>query len=230
MTGSAPIKVLVIRDHLAPAGGTTYLLETLPQFDPARVRPSLCVLEPTGSGGARPRGGGIRPVFLERRTRDPRGLLDLLRLVRAEPPDLLFLSGPKSNLLGRLVARWSRVPAILRLNNMLPEAPGVALLQRRLAASTAAGVAVSNAVQEWASRQYALPPERIRVVYEGRNVDRFAMHRAGRPRAHPRSGRHRRRCCTDRADRPGRREPEGAGPDDPPHAGDFGDDDPTPSC
>ncbi|MGH6905079.1 MAG: glycosyltransferase, partial [Geminicoccaceae bacterium] len=174
MTGSAPIKVLVIRDHLAPAGGTTYLLETLPQFDPARVRPALCVLQPRCPVACAFEAAGIRPVFLPRRTRDPRGLLDLWRLVRAERPDLLFLSGPKSNLRGRLVARWSRVPAILRFNYMLPEAPGVALLQRRLAASTAAAVAVSNAVQQWASRQYGLPPQRIRVIYEGRNVDRFA--------------------------------------------------------
>jgi glycosyltransferase involved in cell wall biosynthesis len=174
MTGSAPIKVLVIRDHLAPAGGTTYLRETLPQFDPARVRPSLCVLQPSRPVAREFEAAGIRPVFLERRTRDPRGLLDLLRLVRAQRPDLLFLSGPKSNLLGRLVARWSGVPAILRLNNMLPEAAGIALLQRRLASATAAGVAVSNAVKQWASRHYGLPPERIRVIHEGRNVDRFA--------------------------------------------------------
>jgi glycosyltransferase involved in cell wall biosynthesis len=164
----------VIRDHLAPAGGTTYLLETLPQFDPARVRPSLCVLQPRGPEACAFEAAGIRPVFLPRPARDPRGLLDLLRLVRAERPDLLFLSGPKSNLRGRLVARWSRVPAILRFNYMLPEAPGIALLQRGLAASTAAGVAVSKAVQQWASRQYGLPPQRIRVIYEGRDVDRFA--------------------------------------------------------
>jgi glycosyltransferase involved in cell wall biosynthesis len=174
MTGSVPIKVLLIRDHLAPAGGTTYLLETLPQFDPARVRPSLCVLEPSRPAARAFEAAGIRPVFLERRTRDPRGLLDLLRLVRARRPDLLFLSGPKSNLLGRLVARWTGVPAILRLNNMLPEAAGIALLQRRLASGTAAGVAVSHAVKHWASHDYALPPERIRVIYEGRNVDGFA--------------------------------------------------------
>jgi glycosyltransferase involved in cell wall biosynthesis len=174
MTGSAPIKVLVIRDHLAPAGGTIYLLETLPQFASTQVRPSLCVLQPWCPVAREFEAVGIRPVFLERRAQDPRRLLDLMRLVRAHEPDLLFLSGPKSNLLGRLAARWSGVPAILRLNNMLPEAAGIALLQRRLASATAAGVAVSNAVKQWASRQYGLPPERIRVIYEGRNVDRFA--------------------------------------------------------
>jgi len=46
ITGPAPIEVLVIRDHLIWSGGTMYFLETLPQFEPARVRPSLCVLQP----------------------------------------------------------------------------------------------------------------------------------------------------------------------------------------
>jgi glycosyltransferase involved in cell wall biosynthesis len=48
------------------------------------------------------------------------------------------------------------------------------LLQRCLASSTAAGIAVSHAVQRWASRQYALPPQRIRVVYNGCDIERFA--------------------------------------------------------
>jgi glycosyltransferase involved in cell wall biosynthesis len=174
VTGRTPIEVLVIRDHLLWSGGTIYLLETLPQFDPARVRPSLCVLQPPCSVARDFEAAGIRPVFLERRQRDPRRLLDLVRLVRAQRPDLLFLSGPKSNLLGRLAGRWTGVPAVLRLNNTLPEAAGMALLQRRLATSTAAGVAVSNAVQQWASGHYGLPPERIRVVYDGRDVGRFA--------------------------------------------------------
>jgi glycosyltransferase involved in cell wall biosynthesis len=106
--------------------------------------------------------------------RDPRSLLDLLRLVRSSGADLLYLSGPKSNLLGRVVARWSGVPAVLRLNNMLPEPAAILLAQRRLASSTAAGVAASKAVQRWATRQYALPPERVPVIYEGHDVAHFA--------------------------------------------------------
>ena len=175
ITDRAPIEVLVIRDHLIWSGGTIYFLETLPRFDPTRVRLSMCVLQPRCPVARDFEAAGIRPVFLERRQRDPRRLLDLVRLVRARRPDLLFLSGPKSNLLGRLAARWTGVPAVLRLNNMLPEAAGVALVQRRLASGTTAAVAVSNAVRQWASRHYALPPERIRVVHDGRDVDRFAM-------------------------------------------------------
>jgi glycosyltransferase involved in cell wall biosynthesis len=175
VAGRTPIEVLVIRDHLLWSGGTIYLLETLPQFEPTRVRPSLCVLQPPCSVARDFEAAGIPPVFLERRRRDPRRLLDLVRLVRAQRPDLLFLSGPKSNLLGRLAARWTGVPAVLRLNNALPEAAGMVLLQRHLASGTAAAVAVSKAVQQWASCHYAMPQERIRVVHDGRDVDRFAM-------------------------------------------------------
>jgi len=175
ITGQGPIEVLVIRDHLVRSGGTTYFLETLPQFEPARVRPSLCVLQPRCPVAREFEAAGIGPVFLERRRRDPRRILDLVRLVRAQRPDLLFLSGPKSNLLGRLVARWTGIPAVLRFNNTLAEPAGRAWLQRRLASDAAGAVAVSEAVRQWASRQYALPAPRIRVVYSGHDVDRFAM-------------------------------------------------------
>lgn len=117
---------------------------------------------------------GIRPVFLERPGRDPRRLLDLMRLVRAREATLLFLSGPKSNLSGRLVARWDGVPAVLRFNNTLPEPVGMALMQRRLASGTAGAVAVSEAVRQWASRTYALPLRCIQVVHSGRDLARFA--------------------------------------------------------
>jgi glycosyltransferase involved in cell wall biosynthesis len=51
----------------------------------------------------------------------------------------------------------------------------MALIQRRLASSTAAALAVSHAVRQWAIRHYALPPERVEVLYPGHDLDRFPV-------------------------------------------------------
>ena len=54
------------------------------------------------------------------------------------------------------------------------ETPGMAIVQRRFAACTALGLAVSEAVRHWAIREYALAPRRMEVLYNGHDVDRFA--------------------------------------------------------
>jgi glycosyltransferase involved in cell wall biosynthesis len=46
-------------------------------------------------------------------------------------------------------------------------------LQRRLASSTAKALAVSQAVRDFVVREFAIPPERVDVLYNGLDVDRL---------------------------------------------------------
>jgi glycosyltransferase involved in cell wall biosynthesis len=168
-----PITVLYIRDHLVWSGGTGYLLDTLPRFDPARIQARLCVLQPRGPLADRFASTGVRPIFVERRSRDPRRLLDLIRIARQERPDLLLLSGPRSMLQGRLLALRSGLPVILRFNNMLPEGRLALMAQRQLAGVTTSAFAVSHAVRHWAARTYSLPEDRIEVIHDGIDTGRY---------------------------------------------------------
>jgi glycosyltransferase involved in cell wall biosynthesis len=169
-----PIHVLFIRDHLARTGGTTYLLETLAQLDPARVRSSVCVLQPRSSASRDLEQLGVYTAFLNRAKRDPRRLADLDRILRETDADVLHLLGPKSFLWGRLLARRHRLPAIPHFHSMLPEPPMMAPVQRRLSRWTIAALSPSYAVRDWAAREYALPRDRIHVIYNGHDAARFA--------------------------------------------------------
>jgi glycosyltransferase involved in cell wall biosynthesis len=173
------LRVLFLSDHLGHAEGrihgvTTYFLETLPAFDRARVTPTLCILQPHHQAAPRLAAAGVEPLFLGRTKWDPRSFLDLIRLLRRREIDLLHVSGEKSLLLGRLAARLTGRPVIAHFHDTLPAPPWMRPLQRRLAPSTVAAVAVSNWVRDWAIGEFALPPERITVVYNGHNVAHFA--------------------------------------------------------
>jgi hypothetical protein len=100
-----PLKVVYIRDHLKQGGGTTALVETLPRFDAARIAPSLCVLQPRGEIAQVFEAAGVPTVCIAHRKLDPRCLLDVKAWVRGCGPALLVLSGPKSLIVGGLVAR-----------------------------------------------------------------------------------------------------------------------------
>lgn len=113
--------------------------------------------------------------FAGRSKRDPRHLLDVRACLRAWQPDLLVLSGPKSMVVGGLLARALRLPASPRFNNMLPVSKATTWAQRRLLSTTTVAVAVSQAVRDWAAAHYMLPLGRIEVIHPGHETERFAL-------------------------------------------------------
>jgi glycosyltransferase involved in cell wall biosynthesis len=163
----------MIKDSIADTGGTRYFLQTVPQLDPARVRATVAALRARHAIAAEFQVAGIPAIFLGRAKWDPRSLLDLLRLIRAEQPDVLHLEGKKTLLLGRIAARLTQRPVIAHFHSMVPMTPGLGMAQRRLTPRTATGLAVSKAVRNWAMREFAFAPERIEVLYNGLDIDRF---------------------------------------------------------
>jgi glycosyltransferase involved in cell wall biosynthesis len=170
----SPIRVLFVVDRLHETGGTLWYLQTLPRLDRARVTPQLCVFAPRHPIASRFEAVGIRPTFFGRAKWDPRCLGDLAGLARTCEADLLHLAGWTSFLLGRGGVHLVGLPAILRFNCMLPLSPARSFLNRQLMSSRWPAIAVSEAVRTWSSRQFGLSPDRIAVLYNGHDIDRFA--------------------------------------------------------
>jgi glycosyltransferase involved in cell wall biosynthesis len=168
-----PLRVLCIKDRIADTGGTAYFLRTLPLLDPERVQPTMCGLRPWHPIGKRFEAAGIPTRFLERSKWDPRGFNDVRRLMREYAPDVVHLEGRKTLLVGRVAARQLGRPAIAHFHDMLPLSRPMRALQRRLASSTAKALAVSQAVRDFVVREFAIPPERVDVLYNGLDVDRL---------------------------------------------------------
>jgi glycosyltransferase involved in cell wall biosynthesis len=169
-----PLSVVYIRDHLVAAGGTTALLETLPRFDPERIAPSLCVLQPRDDTMHPFEAAGVPVLGIGHRKLDPRCLLNARAWVRRRDPALLVLSGPKSLVIGGLLARLLGLPTSPFFNYMIADSELVTMVQRRLMSTAAVAVASSRAVRDWACARYCLPAARVEVVYPGHDAGRFA--------------------------------------------------------
>ena len=174
-----PLHVVHIRDHLVPSGGTTYFRNTLPQFDRGRVRASLCVLQRPDDASRWFETAGVATFCVGRSKLDARHLLDVRDVLLVQDTDLLVLSGPKSMIVGGLLARFLGLPTSPHFNHMIPNSMPMMWLQRRLSSTTAIAVAVSQAVRDWAAENYGLLDARIRVVHPGHDVARFAAPQPG---------------------------------------------------
>lgn len=173
-----PLRVLFVCDHLgyeqgAVHGVTTYFLEVLPALERTRVASTLCVLQPRHAAAARFAARGIEPMFLARHKWDPRSIFDLLGLVRRRRFDLLHVTGEKSALFGRLVARLKDLPVIAHFHDGQPAPRWVRLGQRCLAAHTDLALAVSGPIRASVIREFGLPPGRVQVLHNGLDLTRF---------------------------------------------------------
>jgi glycosyltransferase involved in cell wall biosynthesis len=173
MTVPRPLRVLCIKDQITDAGGSAYFLRTLPLLDPQRVQVTMCGLRPWHPMGHHFKAAGIPTRFLGRAKWDPRSLIDVREQIRLHDPDVVHLEGRKTLLAGRLAARQLGRPAIIHFHDMLPLSGPMGMLQRRLAPWTAKALAVSAAVGDFVNREFAIPVERIEVLYNGLDIDRF---------------------------------------------------------
>jgi len=174
MSARRPVRVLCIKDQITEAGGSIYFLRTLPLMDPQRVQVvAMCGLKPRHPMGDRFEAAGIPTQFLGRAKWDPRSLIDIRRQIQIHDPDVVHMEGRKTLLFGRLAARQLGRPAINHFHDMLPLSGPMRPLQRRLAPWTTRALAVSKAVRDFVIENFDIAAERVDVLHNGLDIDRF---------------------------------------------------------
>lgn len=116
---------------------------------------------------------------------DLRALWQLVRLLRQERPTIVHGHTPKAELLGQLAARLARVPVVVDTFRGIYYRPDMHSLWRRLfilmarvAASCADGVlSQSREAMEMAIREGICPPEKIKPLGNGIDIERFDRRR-----------------------------------------------------
>ena len=174
----APVRVLLVNDHLGYEGGVihgaTQLFYTiLTRLDPERARGRLCILKGRHPAAERFEEAGHAPIFLGRSKWDVRALPDLIRLVRALEIDVLHLHTMKPYLLGRIAAAVTGCRAIVHFHDTNDPGRVLGPVQRALVPWTDRALAVSPEVERFAHRAYAIPEDRLRVLSNGVNVERY---------------------------------------------------------
>ena len=188
-----PLSVLHVCDKFGVKGSSIHGVSRLfswwfPRYDSARFRVSLCGLKSPEPASRRLQDEGIPVRHLGRGRFDPRILGDLVHLARECDARVLHVHGYAAADFGRLAAR--RVGAGLVLHEHFAD-PSMPVYQgwadRLLAPLTDRAIAVSGSTRDFLIQERFVPPDRIRLIWNGAPLEEFAPVSAERAQAARRS-------------------------------------------
>ncbi len=174
------VKVLYVIGTLDVGGTERQLVELAGRLDRSRFEPVVCCLTARGvladaleRAGVRVHVAGYHGLTIA----NLRALARFLRIVRAERPGVVHGFLFWAYVLGAFAARVSRVPAVVAsrrsLSHFKAGTPHYRLLERVANRLTDLVVANSEAVRRDAIDTERLPPEKVRVVYNGLDLDSY---------------------------------------------------------
>jgi glycosyltransferase involved in cell wall biosynthesis len=184
-----PLSVLHVCDKFGVKGSSIHGVSRLfswwfPRYDAARFRVSLCGLKAPEPASRKLEEEGIPVRHLGRGRFDPRILGDLVDLARECGARVLHVHGYAAADFGRLAAR--RVGAALVLHEHFAD-PSMPAYQgwadRLLAPLTDRAIAVSGSTRDFLIHERFVPPDRIRLIWNGAPLDEFAPVSAERARS-----------------------------------------------
>ena len=186
--------VFFLLDSLDIGGTETQAVELALRLDPARYRVTLGCLQLRGSLLARLKNSTVSVVEFRARAGvdSPSGIYQILRLaryLRLGQFDVLHTHDLWSNLLGIPAGRLARVPVVISSRRDLAHLSWYSPLKRRfmrhLQQLSSAVLVNSRQIQRQLVQEEGFPPELIRVIYNGIDLDRFSRVTAHRERLFP---------------------------------------------
>lgn len=193
MKPQAQINILVVIDKLTLEGKTPScialnLRDGYPFFRELACNLTVCNLSGRDPGSELLRRSGL-PVITTggSLSHSPANLPALIGAARRTGAALIHCHGYAAANFGRLAGRRLRLPVVVHEHAVLRVRPHQYLVDLWLRQLTTRGVAISRAVAEFMVRGRGVPPERIVVIANGIELDRFVAV-AGRPREQLRAG------------------------------------------
>ena len=165
------VRVLHVITSLTVGGAERLVLSAACRLAPERFEHAICCLVEPGALAAEAAAAGVpvHTVGAFPGVTRPLAFLRLRRIIKQVAPTIVHTHLQSANLYGRLAARLAGVPLVMATeHNVYAHKPRrYVLVERALARWTDVLIAVSANVQQFLSRQLALPPSAIRVVYNG---------------------------------------------------------------
>ncbi len=169
--GLKRIRVLHVITSLGIGGAERLVVSAASGLSAARFDHAICCLAERGPLAGEAEAAGV-PVFCVGEfpgLRHPIAFARLVRTIRAFRPTIVHTHLQSANLYGRLAARLARVPVVVATehNVYVRKARRYIYVERLLARTTDALIAVSGQVQQSLSSQLGIAPSAIRVVRNG---------------------------------------------------------------
>jgi glycosyltransferase involved in cell wall biosynthesis len=177
MSSSSP-HVLFIGDKFGypggvAHGGTTYFLQVLPALAEAGVEVTSCFLREAHPLAEPLFAQGLDPVFLAASPLDPSPAWRLTALARQHGCNVIHASGIKAALMARIAARLAGAQTAVHVHDQKHTGFAVSHLHKLFARRTDIGICVSQAVGPTAVGSYHVSPDRLRVIPNGIQLERF---------------------------------------------------------
>lgn len=176
-----PLRPLFITTSMPVGGAETLLVNLVKRMDPERFLPEVCCLKEAG-----PLGEVLAKKFpvhsnLLKNKFDLRVLPRLRSLIRARRIDAVITVGAGDKMFwGRLAARLERLPVVLSALHSTGWPDTIGRLNRLLTPITDTFVAVADAHGDYLVQVERFPKEKVCVIPNGIDVERFRPRRTAR--------------------------------------------------
>jgi glycosyltransferase involved in cell wall biosynthesis len=177
--------VVHVCDKFGVAGSSIHGVSRLfswwfPRYDRARFDVSLVGLKQPEPASLLLAREGVPVHHLNRGRFDPRILTDLVALARQRRARLLHVHGYAAADVGRLAARRVGAALVRHVPFADPRMPAYqGWADRLLAGYTDRAIAVSGSTRDFLVDERHVPPERVRLIWNGAPLDEFARPPAG---------------------------------------------------
>ncbi len=175
---SGPLRLLFVVPDLGVGGAERHVTTLLPNLDGSRFAPAvLCIGQP-GALFTDLVDAGVPTRSLRRTKREaPGALADLVREMRRSRPDMVIVRGYNAEGLGRIAARIAGVPRVVvwvhNHGDITPRGWLRRTADRLLDRITDAYYGVAQAQTEYLVNDLGYPADKISIVYNGVDPDRF---------------------------------------------------------
>ncbi len=177
---AVPVRVMHLLHTFGVGGMEVGITKLVNALDSSRVRSSICSCCPGDSLKERLRPDVELYEFNRRRGNDPALVVQLYRLLKRERPHVLHTHRWATLCEGLIAARLARVPFVIHgEHGTLETRKHNAWVQRRLWKRVDQVLSVSSRLAERMTREIAFPLDRIKVIRNGVDLERFnPSHRA----------------------------------------------------
>jgi len=176
------VRILLLSTSMGMGGADQQLLSAALELRSRGHEVRIVSLTPLGEMGARARAAGLPTESLEMRRGipDPRGLLRLVRLVRAWNPTVLHSHMLHANLMARALRPFTRIPAIVSTIHNIYEGGRVRMMGYRLTNGLVDHMTIiSQAAADRFIRDRIVPRALLEVVPNGVDTERYRSVPAG---------------------------------------------------
>jgi glycosyltransferase involved in cell wall biosynthesis len=170
------VKILLLSTSMGMGGADQQLLSAASGLQDRGHEVRIVSLTPLGEMGARARAAGLRTESLgmRRGVPDPRGLVRLIRLVRAWRPTVLHSHMLHANLMARALRPFARIPVVVSTIHNIYEGGRLRMLGYRLTNGLVDQMTIiSQAAADRFIRERIVPRALLEVVPNGVDTERY---------------------------------------------------------